>query len=92
MAPLIVALVLALFAVILVASSVRVVRQARVGIVERRLIELDRGRCRDRRDECREREKWARDALKGKYLPSRARFGRTAHRRFTLVERAHTAT
>src|SRR6476469_4800194 len=35
MAPLIVALVLALFAVILVASSVRVVRQARVGIVER---------------------------------------------------------
>src|SRR5436190_19528286 len=35
MAPLIVALVLALFTVILVASSVRVVRQARVGIVER---------------------------------------------------------
>jgi regulator of protease activity HflC (stomatin/prohibitin superfamily) len=35
MAPLIAALVIALFAIILVASSVRVVHQARVGIVER---------------------------------------------------------
>jgi regulator of protease activity HflC (stomatin/prohibitin superfamily) len=35
MAPLIVALVLALFAVLVVASSIRIVRQARVGIVER---------------------------------------------------------
>jgi regulator of protease activity HflC (stomatin/prohibitin superfamily) len=35
MAPLIAALVIALFAIILVASSVRIVRQARVGIVER---------------------------------------------------------
>ena len=35
MAPLIVALVLALFAIVVVASSVRIVRQARVGVVER---------------------------------------------------------
>jgi regulator of protease activity HflC (stomatin/prohibitin superfamily) len=35
MAPLIAALVIALFAILLVASSVRIVRQARVGIVER---------------------------------------------------------
>ena len=35
MAPLIAALVIALFAILVVASSVRIVRQARVGIVER---------------------------------------------------------
>ncbi len=35
MAPLIVALVLAAFAVLIVASSIRIVRQARVGVVER---------------------------------------------------------
>jgi regulator of protease activity HflC (stomatin/prohibitin superfamily) len=35
MAPLIVALVLAAFAILLVASSIRIVRQARVGVVER---------------------------------------------------------
>src|SRR5207249_1527077 len=35
MAPLIVALVLAAFAILVVASSIRIVRQARVGVVER---------------------------------------------------------
>ena len=35
MAPLIVALVLAVFAILIVASSIRIVRQARVGVVER---------------------------------------------------------
>jgi regulator of protease activity HflC (stomatin/prohibitin superfamily) len=35
MAPLIVALVLAVFAIVIVASSIRIVRQARVGVVER---------------------------------------------------------